>query len=614
MKLGIEYWLKEIEIARKQLEPFTNRAKDAWKSYVSESGKKDTQHMSIMWSNVQTLRPNLYFQRPKPKAIRRIKHNDSVSLNAAEIIEKATEYNCEEQTFNVSIKDAVEDYLITGRGVLWVSYEPVIETVKDANTEESYERVAREMMLVEHVPYSDFLHNPARFWREVEWVAKAVYLKRDDVKEVFGKGIAKKLTYDRDYGEDKDVQARHDHDYNGEEDKRVQVWEIWCRRSEKIYYVSECYKDDIIDSHEPNISFHEFFPCPRPLYNTTDDKSLCAYGDFHFYQDQARGVDTLTARIDQLSRNIKWAGGVNKEFYEQLKGVLNGDNVEFKPIDNWQNFLQKGAYESNILAMPLDALTQALMALYDAREREKQEIYEITGISDLVRGHSSPQETATAQQIKGQYANLRLADRQQEIQRFVRDAIALCAEGIAEKFQPDILAAMCGQDMNSLQFQQSLHLLRDDRMRTFAIDIETDSTLKADQAEQKQSAMEFAQALAQMVQQFSQVPNPALMPVFGELVMFVVRRFGQGRELEEGIEQAVQQMVQQAQQPPPPPPPNPQVMETERKTKKDESDAQLKSRELDIKEADIAIDAQLEAAKIQDGRQQHAVQNLEIPL
>lgn len=602
MKFDIEYWLKELELAKEELKPFRVRAERAWKTYVSEQGKKDAQRMNIMWSNVQTLRPNLYFQRPKPKAVRRVKQHAPESVIAAQIIEQATEYNCEEQSFNAAIKDVVEDYLITGRGVPWVSYEPTLETVTDPQTGKTYERLVREMMLVEHVPYSDFLHNPARAWREVEWVAKAAYLKEDDVAEVFGKQIAKKLTYNRGFGEDKDEFTAAEVEAT-EQDKRAQIWEIWCKRSGVIYYVCEDYTDSFVATDEPRISFREFFPCPRPIYNTTDDKSLCAYADFHFYEKQASGIDVLTERINQLSKALTYSGGYNAKYGRFFSDTLRGDNCDFVPLEDWNSFLQEGGYDGNVAAKPIDKLAPVLMQLYDAREREKAEVYEITGVSDLLRGNSNPTETATAQQIKGQYANLRLADRQQEIQRLVRDTIALCAEGIAETFQDYTLADMSGFEIEDSRFHAGLSLLRDDRMRTFSIDIETDSTLKADQAEQKQSAMEFAQALSQMVQQFSQVPNPALIPVFGELVMFVVRRFGQGRELEEGIEQAVQGIAQQAMQPPQPPPPDPKI---ELDKAKLEQDGQLKSRDLDIKEAKVSLDAQIEAAKIQDERDLYA--------
>ena len=51
--------------------------------------------------------------------------------------------------------------------------------------------------------------------------------------------------------------------------------------------------------------------------------------------------------------------------------------------------------------VPFDAVSEALKQLYDSRDRTKQVLYEVTGLSDLVRGASDPRTTATAEQIKG---------------------------------------------------------------------------------------------------------------------------------------------------------------------------------------------------------------------
>jgi hypothetical protein len=71
----------------------------------------------------------------------------------------------------------------------------------------------------------------------------------------------------------------------------------------------------------------------------------------------------------------------------------------------------------------------------------KQTIYEVTGISDIVRGASKANETATAQQIKGQWAGLRISTRQKRFADFARDLIRLKAEVIAERFDPQTLSA-----------------------------------------------------------------------------------------------------------------------------------------------------------------------------
>ena len=77
-------------------------------------------------------------------------------------------------------------------------------------------------------------------------------------------------------------------------------------------------------------------------------------------------------------------------------------------------------------------IAEALGSLREQRKGLIDDVYEITGISDIIRGLSEPNETATAQQIKGQFAVLRISDAQTEVQRFCRDLIRMAAEIIAD--------------------------------------------------------------------------------------------------------------------------------------------------------------------------------------
>jgi len=71
-----------------------------------------------------------------------------------------------------------------------------------------------------------------------------------------------------------------------------------------------------------------------------------------------------------------------------------------------------------------------------------QQIYETLGISDIMRGSSKASETATAQKIKAQFGSVRLDYYQNELARWVRDALRIKAEIIAEHFQPETIIAM----------------------------------------------------------------------------------------------------------------------------------------------------------------------------
>lgn len=179
----------------------------------------------------------------------------------------------------------------------------------------------------------------------------------------------------------------------------------------------------------------------------------------------------------------------------------------------------------------------ALQVLYQARDRVKADSYEISGISDLVRGATDPRETATAQERKAQYANLRLKKKQQNVQRFVRDVVAIMGEIIAEQFSPETLYKMTGTDflpdeMKS-RFEEAVELLRDDAMRTYRIDIETDSTIAVDENLEKEQRVEFLSAVGSFIQQAQMLAGavPELTPTLGEMMLFGVRAFKSGRRL-----------------------------------------------------------------------------------
>jgi hypothetical protein len=219
--------------------------------------------------------------------------------------------------------------------------------------------------------------------------------------------------------------------------------------------------------------------------------------------------------------------------------------------------------------VPLEGIIATIRELTGREQALKAQIYEITGISDIVRGYSAPSETATAQQIKGQFAALRLQEQQNDVARFARDLIALTAEIIAENFQPQTIALMSGLREQTPEFQQAfvpaVQLLRNDAMRSFRIEIETDSTIAIDEQGDKQAATEFLTAIGNYMA--SSLPlaqqAPELLPMIAQGAIFLARRFRAGRQLEGSIEQAFQALGQRAQQMATQPQPDPAMMKAE---------------------------------------------------
>ena len=99
-----------------------------------------------------------------------------------------------------------------------------------------------------------------------------------------------------------------------------------------------------------------------------------------------------------------------------------------------------------------------------------------------------------------------------------------------------------------------VQLLRDERMRGFRIDIETDSLVEADQSQERQDATELVTSIGSFFKEFGPVVQtmPPLAPMAAQLLQFAVRRYKVGAELEETIEKSMAEVVQHLANPPPP--------------------------------------------------------------
>ena len=64
-------------------------------------------------------------------------------------------------------------------------------------------------------------------------------------------------------------------------------------------------------------------------------------------------------------------------------------------------------------------ISTVLQGLYTQRQQILETIYEVTGISDLIRGNTKASETATAQQLKARFGSMRMRSRQEEIESYI---------------------------------------------------------------------------------------------------------------------------------------------------------------------------------------------------
>tara|TARA_R110000868_G_scaffold145987_1_gene366569 strand:- start:1434 stop:3734 length:2301 start_codon:yes stop_codon:yes gene_type:complete len=581
----------------------------------SESAK-----FNVLWSNVQTLIPAVYSRLPKADVSRRFSDNDPVGRVASLLIERALDYEIEHYPdFRSSMKNAVEDRFLGGRGVAWVRYDPHLR--KQSQPEDGYqitedveppeeggdinnqtagnegepEEIEYECAPVDYVHWRDFGHNCARTWEEVTCVWRWVYMTKNALEERFGPELAKKIPTDTSpegltgYGQSK------------KENNTAKVCELWDKESGNVFWLTEGLPEILDERYDP-LELEGFFPCAKPLYATTTSDNLVPIPDFVLYQDQANELDILTDRIDGLVKALRVRGVYDASQPALQRLLTEGDNNTLIPVDKWMAFSEKGGLKGSIDLLPLNDIANALLQCYQAQANIKSQIYEITGISDIIRGQTAASETATAQQIKGQYAGLRLRALQESVALFATELLRLKAQIICSKFQPETIlmyAAAAQMSPEDQQFiPQAMQLIQSDALRSFRIEVAADSLVQLDESQTKQERVEFINALANFMREALPVgqQTPELVPMLMQIIRFGVAGFKQARQIEGTIDLALQQLVAKAAQAAQSPQADPEAMKAQAQQQTAQAELQAK---IQIEQAKAQADMQIEQMKAQ---------------
>lgn len=561
----VRRWLAELAVAEQVEREWRKDADDLWKLY--EGGRKKTHAFNILWANTDTLAPALYNSTPAPDVRRRFRDADPLGKAVSQVIERALSYEVDSYDLDAAMSMAVLDMLITGRGVARVVYEPRFVgsapeagAVAEEGTEPapSPERVAEHAVRVECVQWDDFRRGPGKRWGEVPWIAFRHDFTQDMAAEKFGDELARALTYSQGKDTDRveDSQAK-------EIFKTVEVWEIWDRDTRQAHFIAPCYKSGPLLTAPDPLKLRDFFPLPRPAYAVPSSRTLIPIPLFKLYEEQAKELDKVSARINKIVDAMKVRGAYSANLSE-IGNILTADENQMIPVANISEIASVGGLDKAIWTMPIERLRQVLDGLYVARNEIKATIYELTGLSDIIRGSSDANETASAQKLKSQWGTMRLQKMQREVQRLVRDLFRIKAEVIAEQYPPETLAqitnlqfptaqdqaqaqqiAMQAQQMgqppppeleaalSKPSWEQIGQVLRSDKLREYRVDVETDSTV-ADTIDRDMAGLKEVVGSVGEVLQGVSMGLP--VEVGREIALSIVRRARMGHAVEDALE------------------------------------------------------------------------------
>jgi hypothetical protein len=578
-------WLLELKLADKRERPWREQAEKIWKKYRGQDKRKNS--FNILWANTEILREVVYNSTPKPDVRRRFRSEDILGKAVSQVLERGLQFSVDSNDFDGTMKMDILDALLPGRGISRVRYVPSFAQVggqgpADAHTEEDEgphaeepfegesEELDYEQVVCEHVQWDDFRRSAGKTWEEITWIGFKHRLRKDDVEEQFGSEIAEQIKYDATG--DEDVESKRNEDLSPVF-RTAEFWEIWDKESKRVFFTQESRKDGLIfpltsPKGEPPLRLKKFWPMPRPLEMVEDSSDLVPKPIYLLYQEQADELDRLSARINRIINALK-VRGVYDSTMTELSELMKGDDNEMIPAENSAKWINNGGIEKAIWWMPIEHAAKVLSELYAARDAAKQVIYELTGIADIMRGATNPNETLGAQELKTKFASVRSQRMQREVARYVRDLIQICAEVIGEHFSQQTLAQMTGLHfptaaqkqqamaaaqeaaatgqqsappdpamMQSPTWEDIMAVLQSDMQREYRVDVETDSIIASTLQNDMAGLAEVLGGLVKFWQGAGPAVQAGALPIEAvkSISMTICRRARMGLEVEDAIE------------------------------------------------------------------------------
>ena len=431
-------WSVEIEAARKELEKFHEDGDKIVERYLDkrDEWRRAESRVNLFWSTMKVLLSLLYARPPKADVSRTfLDAEDDQARVAGTILQRLLNRSFDDNVsqWDAAVRAAIEDWLVVGLGQVWLRYEVETEereqpaeldpvTGEELVPASVFEAIVEEDAPCDYIYWKDFFWSPARTWNEVRWVARRVHMTRDKLIARFGEEIGRAVPlYTQTPRSGADQTPKHD------PWSAAEVFEIWCKDTKKVYWLAKGF-EVILDYKPDPLGIEGFFPCPKPLAANVTSSNFMPRADYVFAQDQFDELDEINTRITWLTRAAKVVGVYDKSADGLQRMFQQASENQLIPVDNWAMFAEGGGIRGKIDWVPIEAVTNAIERLRVYRADKTQQIYEVLGVSDIMRGSTRAGETATAQQIKAQFGSTRVQLSQFYVAEWITHALRIKAE------------------------------------------------------------------------------------------------------------------------------------------------------------------------------------------
>ena len=600
-------WWKDAEVAIKLYDGGSTSQDDQDKAY------------NILYSNTEVLLPSLYSATPKPDVrTRYIEQNLGPIPKAVErlLTILSDPANPGVESLDDAMQETVLSSLVPGMGFSRLRYYP-----------------KRAVPLaIESGHYKGLIWAKGRKWSKLPWIAFRHELSPAELFAQFNIPEAEQGKLSQSNTDDDDSKK----DTIGTKSFGVVVYEYLEKATRKTCFFCEDWEDLLLREDEDILKLESFYPTPGLMLLTMQPGEIEPVPLFQYYRNQAQELNRITVRLNKIISAIRVRGAYNGLLGDDMQKLLADSEMENALVPASEAAMlaaQGGGFDRHIWMLPLEKLIQVATQLFQAREAIKSVIYELTGISDIIRGSSVASETATAQDLKNKWGTIRLRKMQTIVSDYVRDLYRLAvdaattvvpAQGWKEITQlPLPLAAeqaAARQQLQFIQMQQAqqpqipgqppqqpsppppqllaaaqgpsweevIAKIASDSNRTFLINVQTSSTIDLDTAADKADVTEFMGALGQILPGLGQFVTlgPSGLEAAKAVLVGICSRYKFGLEMVPAL-QGIQ------------PPPEAEGPSPEEQKAKAQEQAQMEQAKAQLQQQSEANNKQLQAIQAQ---------------
>jgi hypothetical protein len=570
-KYDYAYWRDEIAAAQKRLRRWHKQGDKTVDRFldkdIGSTLGEQAFRLNLFHANVVTLRSMLYGRVPQVDVSRRYADPaDDVARVAAEILQRMLNNDIEEagEDFAAVLRSALDDRLIPGLGSARIKYAVETEEVEhEALVAEdgmvlaegwAEERLVSEQTETVYTHWRDILWGYGRSYSEIPWFAVRSHLRKDEAAKRFGKDKAEKLEYTRQSpsGTSREVRSMDSQEMR-DNHATAEIWEIWCKETRKVYWCS----GSLLDQKDDPLELDGFFPFPPPMMANLTTTLYLPKPDYAMSQDLYQEVDILQTRISILTKAVKAVGVYDKSATGVQRMFQEGVENDLIPVDNWAMFAEKGGLQGTIDWVPIVDVVNALDKLRQVRDETIQLLYQVSGMSDIMRGAAAQSggqpSSATENALKARFASIRVQALQDEFARFASNLQSIKAEVISKHYDPQTILQQSGimNTVDAMYAEQAIGLIKDWDTAQWRIEIRPESVAMIDYARLKSERTEFITALATFMQSAAPLVQQSseAAPFLLQLLKWGLAGFKGAQQIEGVMDQAISMYEKKAQQP-----------------------------------------------------------------